>query len=193
MPPKVKITREDVLRVATEIVRERGDAALNARSVADALGCSTQPVFSNFPSMEAVRLAVIEVAHTLYTNASEREVAEGKYPSYKAKGMAYIRFAREERELFKLLFMRDRARTGAGVEEDDWEKLVGFVGGYVGMEASSAALFHMEMWAFVHGIASMIATGYVELEEDLISRMLTDAFLGLKKRFAEVENGCHQN
>lgn len=193
MPPKVKITREDVIRVATEIVRERGDAALNARSIAEVLGCSTQPVFSNFPSMEAVRLSVIEVAHARYTEFSEREVAGGRYPPYKAKGMAYIRFAREERELFKLLFMRDRARTGAGAEESDWEKLVGFVGGYVGMEATSAELFHMEMWAFVHGIASMIATGYVELKEELISRMLSDAFLGVKKRFEEAENGCHQN
>ena len=36
-------------------------------------------------------------------------MAEGKYPPYKASGMAYIRFAKEEKELFKLLFMRDRS------------------------------------------------------------------------------------
>ena len=44
-------------------------------------------------------------------------MAAGKYPVYKASGMAYIRFAKEERELFKLLFMRDR--TGEKIAEDE--------------------------------------------------------------------------
>lgn len=185
MPPKVRITREDVIRAATELVRKRGDASLNARSIAEALGCSTQPVFSNFSSMEEVRAAVIEVAHGLYTDCLAREMEEGKYPSYKAMGMAYIRFAREERELFRLLFMRDRALTGEGAEVGDWEENVGFVHSYTGMEATRAETFHMEMWAIVHGIAVMIATGYLALDEEMISRMLTDAYLGLKKRFEE--------
>ena len=35
--------------------------------------------------------------------------AATNYPPYKAMGMGYIRFAAEERELFRLLFMRDRS------------------------------------------------------------------------------------
>ena len=34
-------------------------------------------------------------------------MSTGKYLPYKANGMVYIRFAREEKELFKLLFMYD--------------------------------------------------------------------------------------
>ena len=31
MPPKAKISRENIIQTALEIVREQGDAALNAR------------------------------------------------------------------------------------------------------------------------------------------------------------------
>ena len=33
----------------------------------------------------------------------QREVESGEFPAYKANGMAYIRYAKEEKELFKLL------------------------------------------------------------------------------------------
>ena len=52
MPPKVKITKEDIINAAIEIVKANGEEAINARNIAATLGCSTQPVFSNFASME---------------------------------------------------------------------------------------------------------------------------------------------
>ena len=52
MPPRVKITKEDIIKTALELVRVGGEGAINARSIAGALGSSTQPIFSNFSSME---------------------------------------------------------------------------------------------------------------------------------------------
>ena len=48
MPPKVKVSKEDINTAAVEMVRESGAEALNARALAAKLGCSTQPIFSNF-------------------------------------------------------------------------------------------------------------------------------------------------
>ena len=109
MPPKVKTMKEAIVSTAVEIVREQGVQALNARAVAAVLGCSTQPIFSNFATMEELRLAVVYEADALYNDYIRREVESEEYPPYKASGMAYIRFAKEEKELFNLLFMRDRA------------------------------------------------------------------------------------
>ena len=55
MPPKVKITKEDIIKTATQLVRESGEDAINARAIASALGCSTQPIFSNFATMEQLQ------------------------------------------------------------------------------------------------------------------------------------------
>ena len=108
MPPKVKVTKEDIVNVSLELVRKNGVDAINARAIASALNCSTQPLFSNFESMEELQATVGSAAYDLYLDFIRVEVESEKYPQYKAFGMAYIRFAREEKELFKFLFMRDR-------------------------------------------------------------------------------------
>ena len=43
----------------------------------------------------------------------------------------------------------------------------------------------MEMWIYVHGIATMIATAYLEWDLDFISAALTDAYQGLRLRFGQ--------
>ena len=118
MPPKVKITKEDIIQKALEIGRTNGEQALNARSIASALNCSTQPVFFNFATMEELRESVIKAAYGLYASFLQQEVENGKYPKYKSFGMAYIRFAGEEKELFKLLFMRDRTCENVSFSPD---------------------------------------------------------------------------
>ena len=52
-----------------------------------------------------------------------------------------------------------------------------------GLSEDEAKLFHFEMWAFVHGIAVMFATDFIELNLELASKMLTDAYQGLRKRY----------
>jgi len=183
MPPKVKVTKEEIIHTAVTIVRNSGAQAINARNVAAALNCSTQPVFSNFATMEELRLAVVEQADSLCQAYMRREMESGKYPAYKASGMAYIRFAKEEKELFKLLYMRDRSGElipeGAGLTDE----MQTMVQNNTGLDETDAKLFHLEMWAYVHGIATMFATGYLDLEWELVSRMLTDAYQGLRKQY----------
>ena len=108
MPPKIKVTKENILSAAVELVRECGAEALNARALAKKLGSSTQPIFSNYTSMEELKQEVIKSAEGIYKNYLNADMEKGEYPPYKASGMSYIRFAGEQQELFKLLFMRDR-------------------------------------------------------------------------------------
>ncbi len=183
MPPKVKITREDILNAAVAIVRERGAQAINARTLAVALNCSTQPIFSNFSTMEELRLGVVEKADNVCQEYMRREVEKGEFPAYKANGMAYIRFAKEEKELFKLLYMRDRSQESVELNSDVGNEMEMIVQQYTGLDAQTAKLFHLEMWAYVHGIATMFVTGFVVLEWELVSRMLTDSYQGLRKQY----------
>ena len=183
MPPKVKVTKEAIVSTAVEVVRRQGAEALNARAVAAVLECSTQPVFSNFATMEELRLAVVAEADELCNEYVRREVAGGVYPPYKASGMAYIRFAKEEKELFKLLYMRDRAGENYPKEFVIGQPTKDILHSSTGLDGDAAKLFHLEMWAYVHGIATMLATGFVDLPWDLVSRMLTDAYLGLRKQY----------
>lgn len=183
MPPKIKVTRDDIINVAVDIVRANGADGINARTIADALGCSTQPIFSNFDSMITLRFAIVEKADELCREYITREIESGKYPEYKANGMAYIRFAKEERELFKLLYMRDRAGEDIPMSTYNTSDMEELVYQNTGLSGEAAKLFHLEVWAFVHGIASMFATGFLDLDWELVSNMITDVYQGLKKQY----------
>lgn len=183
MPPKVKITKENIVNTALEIVKNSGVEALNARNIAIALNCSTQPIFSNFESMEDLKFAVAENANELYKKYIKNEVSKGEYPEYKASGMAYIRFAKEEKELFKLLFMCDRQDRTIPKDTESFSDMARILQNSVGLHRDSATLFHLEMWVYVHGIATMFATDFLDLEWELISKMMSDCYQGLKKQY----------
>ena len=186
MPPKCKFTKEEVVRAALDMTREKGMAAVTARALGERLGASSRPIFSLFRSMEEVQEEVIKAANACYQEYQAREMALGEYPVYKASGMAYIRFAKEEKELFKLLFMRDR--TGETVTENgEMEPIFQLIMDKTGLSRREAFLFHLEMWVYVHGFASMIATSYLVWDWETISQMLTDCFEGLKARYLKGE------
>lgn len=183
MPPKAKVTKPEIIQASVDLVRENGASALNARSLASKLGISTQPIFSNYTSMDALKEEVISAAGELYQSFIAQDIQSGNYPAYKASGMAYIRFAKEETELFKLLFMRDRSDELITENAEELKPILQLIQANTGLDEQHASLFHLEMWITVHGIATMIATSYLELDWDMISRILTDSYEGLKTRF----------
>lgn len=183
MPPKAKFSREEVIAAAVALVREKGMEALTARGLGERLGSSARPIFTVFDSMEQVQGEVLQFGISRYQALVDEEMARGEYPPYKASGMAYITFAREEKELFKLLFMRSRSGEEQEKDEGDIVPIIEMIRKNTGLKEAQARLFHLEMWAFVHGLAVMAATDYCMLDRDLISRMVTDIYQGIKSRF----------
>ena len=51
MPARKKIEKENIIDTCLKIIRKEGIDALNARKVAKALGCSTQPLFYYYENM----------------------------------------------------------------------------------------------------------------------------------------------
>lgn len=187
MPPRVKITKDDILSAGMALVRAGGEEAVNARAIAEKLACSTQPIFSNYPTMEALWKDILAQAQQVYESRISAAMAAGEYPPYKASGMAYIRFAREEHQLFRLLFMRDR--TGEKIEENRAAigDILRVIQEKTGLSGDEAYRFHMEMWIWVHGIATMSATGYLDWPMEMVSDMLTEMFQALLARYTKKE------
>ena len=185
MPPKAKVTKEQIISAGLDIVRAGGSEALNARAVAASLGCSTQPVFSNYASMEALQKDVLAAAEGAFQAHLAAAMADPAYPPYKAMGMGYVDFARREPALYRWLFMRDR--TGECPEAGQ----VGDAGAVrllmekAGLTEEAAGRLHLEMWIFVHGLGAMAATGYAPIDMSEASDMLTDIYQGLLARHRE--------
>lgn len=187
MARPVQMTKENIIAAAVELVRENGSEALNARALAAQLGSSTQPIFRNFHSMGEVFDAVNEYAASLYGDYLKKEIRSSVYPPYKASGMGYIRFAGAETQLFRLLFMRQRTEKESLAPSAEFEASVSLLTEQYGLSHADAERFHLSMWAFVHGIAVMYATGYLSLPEALVSEMVTECFTGLKAQYLAKE------
>ena len=185
MPKKQQITKEMILQAALDTVRKEGPGALGARAVARQLGASTQPVFSQFSSIGELEQAAYCEAVALYNRRVEAAMQSSDRP-YRAAGLAYITFAREEPQLFRWLFMRDRSKDPAD-DPVETEPFLAILQKTLGLSREDALLFYLEMWTVVHGIATMVATSYFNWNEETISRVLTDFYRGLQARFQKEE------
>ena len=137
MPPKAKFSREEIVQAGLSLVRAQGMQGLTARALGAAL--------TVFRSMEEVAQAVIESANVVYQRYIKAEMAKGVYPPYKASGMGYIHFAKEERELFRLLFMRDRTHEPIEENREEIRPLLEILQQQMGVSEDLAYLFHLEM------------------------------------------------
>lgn len=180
MPPKVKFPREQIIDAALNVTKMNGISRLTAREVAAELGSSAKPIFGLFENMEELKYEVINSANELYQSFLQKEMTSGKYPPYKASSIVYIKFAKDEKELFKLLFMRDR--RGEKIEEDREELrlILNILMKNFNISEDEAYILHMEAWVYAHGIATMLATSYLDWDMELISNILTDVYEGVK-------------
>ena len=177
MPPKPKISRENIIQAAVDIVRNSGLSALTAKTLANRLNCSTQPVFWLFHSMD-------EVKNEVYSFALNRfdEFIKHKLPSvssYKSVGLNYIRFAYEETEFFKILFMSNYSDIDIMKSHVEMPFVLNLITEEENIYGEQAQNIYEEMWLFSHGIATMIATGTARFSRERIQDMLSDVYRGL--------------
>lgn len=179
MPPIPKYTKKEITEAAFEIIKEKGYDMLTARDLAKRLNTSTRPIFTAFENMDELKKEIIYKAAALFEEYKTNEIKNGKYPEYKARGMAYIRFAKEEKNLFKLLFMRDRTRE-KNIEELSISDEVDLITKMLLLPTEEATNFHIKMWVVMHGFATMLATDYCDLDFETISKITSEIYNAIK-------------
>ncbi len=189
MPPKVKYSKEQIVEAGLELLRRDGEDAFTARGVAAYLGCSVAPIFSVFENMDDLKSAVIAKAKAAY----DLYIAEGlkvKLP-FKGVGMQYIRFAKEEPNLFRLLFMSEynvnNIDSFIRLDENN-EKIISALCDSWHVDVYTARELHNNIFFFTHGIAVLCATNACVLTEEEISQRLTTAFTALLKEAKSKSN-----
>lgn len=181
MPKKVFYTKEYIVGVALQLVREEGIQNLTARAVAKRTGCSVCPIFSAFDNMEDLQRAVISAARKVY----DEYVSDGlkKTLPFKGVGEAYIKFAVNEPKLFQLLFMNDDAVRNLDTVlpsiDDNYDKILQSVIDQYGVSEKTAFKLYRNLWVFTHGIAAMCATRTCEFSGEEINAMMTDVCMSL--------------
>lgn len=172
MPPTVRFTRDAVLHAACQLMRREGMEALNARAIAKELGGSTQPIFRLFTNMEDLRRELILYVARQFQAHAEADMAQSDSP-YIQLCTTYLLYGRDEPELFKLLFMRDRQYS----DQTNFDLVFNIIKKETPLDDETAMRFFERTWLFIHGLAVCIATKYIPCQDEryLIS-MVKEAY-----------------
>jgi AcrR family transcriptional regulator len=170
MPPIVRFSREAVLDAAYQLIRREGPSALNARAVAKELGGSTQPIFRLFSGMDELKQAVTELTLSIWKASLQERLQTSAFP-YLTIGMSFLLFARDEPELFKLLFMRDRVSDGSCTDYNV-DFAIPLIENSVKVDVETARKLYERNWFFCHGLAVSIATKYIPCMSECHMRQL---------------------
>lgn len=180
MPPKTKIPKELIIRAAYNITKATGIESVTAKAISKQLNCSIQPIYWVFDTMDNLRNAIIHEAIKEYNNYLLTEIPN--LSKYQAAGWNYIRFAKEQPNLFKLLFMTERQSNtpiGQSSLDENKEYLLSLIQDDYALNEKQANDLYIRLWLFSHGIATMIATKTVAFDNKEIGKMLMDVLTGL--------------
>jgi AcrR family transcriptional regulator len=180
MPPKAKITRDMIINSAFEIARTQGAESINARFVAEKLNCSTQPVMYHFTKIEELKRAVYDKAdefHSAYLMSFAGKTGE----PMQQIGLQYIRFAAEEKHLFRFLF-QSGAFAGKTLDElitaEELEPVLAILQKAAEVDRKQAAFIFLSIFLVAHGYASMLANNAMEYKEAYVVSILERAYVG---------------
>ena len=166
MPAVRKVSREEIVDAALDVLRDGGFSAVNARSVARKLGCSTQPIYFSFQNMDELKAALTERAIQLHERRVRDSLRahEGTDSRYSSYGMGFVQFAAEEKQLFRWLYLEDGQ---PGPHQDDvlLLEVLGVIAEEFGYSEDVARRFHQDMVYFTYGLAILANTDHLHLTE----------------------------
>ena len=177
MPKKAAVSREDILQAGLALVRQGGLESVNARSLAGALGCSTQPVFRVYKNMGELFSDLREAMDRVYDQFMEARMREEN--RLLTQSIAYVAFARQERHIFNALFMH-LTMAGASLEDilaAPWNQAsIENAARVTGLGTEGAQRLFINVWLYSHGIATQIVSNQIDLPQERVEALLTEAF-----------------
>jgi len=166
-PQRAADTETAILEAARDLLAEGGLEALSMRGVAARVGVSATAIYNYFENKQALVRRVLGQGFERFTGYLRGAIADlpaGSAERVKALGDAYIRFALENREYFRVIFA-SHAETPQEIEE------LPEGGGYellrqVVVDAMAAGtlreadpdLVVLYLWTHVHGLVTLLLT-----------------------------------
>ena len=181
MPAIAKVTKEMIIDAAFEIAKEMGAENINARTVSQKLGCSTQPVLYHFKTIEDVRIAAHKKASEFHSNYVTNISGKYERPMLEV-GMRHIQLAIEEKNIFRFLF---HSNYNTDVSLFDWltgenfDSLFPILKKQAKVDEQQAYIIFSQIFLVTHGIASLLANNAMVYDEAYCVNTLSNAYFGI--------------
>lgn len=187
MPPKVKFTKQEIIDAALETVRENGTDGLTARNIARRLGTSSHPIFTYYDTITELKRDVFTAANEIHRKYIGQGLKE-KIP-FLGVGRKYLAFAKEEPELYRLLYLtKPDGAVGSAAEslKMSQDMVRESLMGIYNIDAYTADCCYRDLWLVVFSFATLIVTSDCPYTDAQMSAILTEVSLSVCKAYKEI-------
>ena len=162
MAPKFKFTKEEVLAVTIDFIRENGIEALTARELAKKLESSTKVIFSLFSNMKNLEDEAKFAAENIFSEKVNLALKDDS--PFKRLGVEYILFSKNEPKLFQWLFMKkgievESFKDFLPMRDYEYKSVIESIDEEYKISIENAKKLYEHLFIYSHGIATLTVTG----------------------------------
>ena len=164
MPSSPKVSKQLMIETAFKMLCQEGYGAINIKTLAQEIGCSTQPISRQFGGMEGLRKELLDYCIGFLESFFQTE-GDTAFDTIMGVSMGYINLAFEYPNLYKYFYMSETEgeRMSAIVQNlrvANLAKLLERLEEEYGVNKEAANRFVNNVTFYVHGIASYAAVGF---------------------------------
>ncbi len=182
MPAKVKLTKEQIIKKAVVMVNKNGWDSINARDLAKELKISTKPLYRIYQNMDEIKEDLYAEIYKEYDEFITSRVDNKK--ALVTLSIAYVEFAKYYKNLFISLFLSNNLKWKSidDVLNEKWNQgaIINLVNKH-GYTFESAKELFMHVWLYANGLATLIATNKINIDDKEIIVRVVKIFKTLEK------------
>lgn len=182
MPSIVELSKEEIIKKSVELIIADGWESINARKLASSLGVSTKPLYRIYKNMDEIKLDVYKEIEKIYDSFLKQRIDSKK--ALLTLSVAYVEFAQEYKNLFISLFLSNNLKWKSieNVLDEKWNQstIINLVNKH-GLSFDKAKTLFMDMWLYANGLATLIATNEITIDDKEILVRLIRVYESLTK------------
>lgn len=184
--PRLPLQREAIIEAARDLIVSDGLGALSLRRIAGQLGVTAPALYAHVRDKQDLLRAVAEAEFDELVSRFDAVTATDPVERIRAHGRAYVAYAREQPELFRVMFLFPPDLTAATVPFPDEMRLPGATKAFAAagaaveeaiasgaLRAEDPLLVALTLWSGAHGVATVLQLGF-GLPPDLEDAMIDE-------------------
>ena len=182
MPAIKELSKEHIVKVAVKMVNDKGWDSVNARSLAKKLNVSTKPLYRIYNNMDEIKEEIYKEISRQYDEFINSRIDNKK--ALITLCIAYVEFAQEYKNLFISLFLSNNLKwqNFENVLDEKWNQstIINLVNKH-GYSFEEAKNLFMNLWLYANGLATLIATNDLVIDEKEILVRLVKTYKAFAK------------
>ncbi len=165
MAGKSIITKEELLKVAMNMIEKNGAECINARDLAKEAGISTKPIYRLYNSLEDLKKDANEIIKKEYDEFIMKRVDNKN--ALITVCVAYIEFAQMHKNYFRSMFLSNNLKWQSvnDVLNEKWNQstIINLVNKH-SLSFDNAKNLFMNVWIYANGLATLIASNELTID-----------------------------